>query len=150
APDTSVMDVGSLEAVRRRGAWLSVGGVLPDAMRGLAAELSSMMVFDAVIDNGDRTTGGNVLASADGSSTVWIDHGFAFGGVTRPRAFAHLRRCQRFSQRLIEALRELDAVSVRRALDAEVPLLDDAEIAALLERKQLVLQMVDDLIRAHG
>jgi hypothetical protein len=150
APDTAVADVASLEAFRKRVQWLSVGGVLPDGVRGLAAELSSMVLFDVLINNGDRMTGGNVLASADGLSTVWIDHGFAFGVAPHPRAYAHFQRCHRFSRRLIAALRPLDRAAVRRALDTEGRLLDDAEISALLERKEYALAKVDELVAAHG
>ncbi|CAN5848891.1 hypothetical protein BH11MYX2_BH11MYX2_20690 [soil metagenome] len=145
------VDVNSLAMVRQRASWLGHDGPLPDGRRSLAAEYSSAIVLDVLLNNSDRWVRGNVLGSPDGLSTVWIDHGFTFGhGPTRARTLTHLRRCHRFSRRVVEAVRGLDRAALERNLASDLPLLDEIELGAVLARRDEVLRYIDDLANKHG
>lgn len=133
----------------RWGEWLRAGGTLDEARRSFAAQLSSLLLFDVVIDNQDRFTGGNLLVSPDDQILYWMDNGFSFGvdpnGHARARTF--LRRCSRFSRAFVQALRELRADALRSALDE---LLSADEQSAVLARRDRVVNDIDGAIAQHG
>jgi hypothetical protein len=135
--------------IARWAEWLSAAGALEETQRSLAAQLSSLLLFDVVIDNQDRFTGGNLLVSPDDQILYWMDNGFSFAadpqGHARARAF--LRRCSRFSRTFVHALRELGAEALRSATD---DLLSADEQSAVLARRDLALQHVDGAIAKHG
>ncbi|MSP63385.1 MAG: hypothetical protein EXR72_24195 [Myxococcales bacterium] len=62
----------------------------------------------------------------------------------------YLTRTQKFSRRLVTALRTLDATSYRRALDGDPGVLSREEIAAVMLRRDATLRYIDGLIKQHG
>jgi hypothetical protein len=101
-----------------------------------------MVVFDNLIGNVDRNQG-NVLI--DRTWRLWfIDHTRAF--ITTPALVnsGALSRCER---RLYDALENLDPEKVRRELS---PFLDGPQIDAVLVRRDLILQRLQQEIDRFG
>ncbi|MEM7137213.1 MAG: hypothetical protein AAF500_11575 [Myxococcota bacterium] len=139
-------------------AWLRVDMPIPAESADLARDLSSMVVFDFLVANWDRYSGGNLLKSPGGDRAILIDHDAAFSRMNEPlyrRMLDELMRTERFSAALMERLAALDAeaIEVELAEDpshAKEALLNEAQIEALLDRRETVLSHVAALIDEHG
>jgi hypothetical protein len=109
--------------------------------------------FDSLIANEDRTQQ-NTLYTKDWRC-ILIDHSRSFlkepefrkrllygkNASKRPLLFRRLPRA------FVDGIKALTAESIRAAVG---PYLEDEEIAAVLDRKALVLQEIDEMIRAQG
>jgi hypothetical protein len=141
-------------ARRDTTAWLTQGQPLPYDKRALAAQLSNMAVFDFLIANPDRYSGGNMKMSADGSRLFFMDNTMSFfldaDGNERNREV--LLGTQRFSRRLVAALEHLDVSTLRRVLREPdgTDILTGAEVQAVVSRRKFVERHVASLIAAHG
>ena len=148
--------IDSAEGVNRWKAWLEVDGEIPPAEEAMVVQLSNVTVFDFLIDNLDRWSGGNANTTEDGSVLYYMDNTMAFSLEPKGarKSHGHLERVEKFSRRLIGRLRALDETSVKQVLAGEVGpyehLLTDAEIAAMLARRDVLLTYVDGLIAKHG
>jgi hypothetical protein len=116
-----------------------------------------MCLFDALIGNGDRLSGGNLRTATNGMQRVIIrDHNLAFpvrwSDGQRGRILEELQRARRFPRALVESLRDLDAASLERATHDEIvgELLDASQREALLDRRATILSYVAALIDEHG
>ena len=87
---------------RRRGDPARAGS-------NLMEQLSSLLLFDLLTNNSDRFSGGNLMTSKDGKVLFWMDNTFGFQiepeGHLRCRTY--LFRCQKFSRKMVAALRRL-------------------------------------------
>lgn len=122
-----------------------------------AAELSDMLVFDALIGNWDRWSGANVQSDATGQVLYLRDNDAGFNprlpAAREAAIFAPLRQCQRFSRRLIEHLRALTRASFERELSLDPGCAGHSAelgIAGVFERRERVLSHVQALIDARG
>jgi hypothetical protein len=129
---------------------------IPPAVEPLLPQLSTMLVFDYLINNSDRWSGSNAKGSPDGKVLYYMDNTLSFGpekeGHTRVRIY--LERSQKFSRTLIEGLRGLDEAKLRFAMTTNTApyprLLTDAEIRAVLHRRERFLAHLQELIETHG
>lgn len=132
--------------------WMTVGEEIPPEKVGLMAQLSSLLLFDLLTNNSDRFSGGNLMTSPDGRVLFWMDNTFGFQiepeGHVRCRTY--LVRCQKFSRKMVEALRRFDLPSLRRALESEPGVLSDAEMRSVVARAGVGLKHVDGLIAQFG
>ncbi len=132
--------------------WMTVGEALPPDKANLMQQLSSLLVFDMLTNNSDRFSGGNLMTSPDWQTLYWMDNTFGFQvepeGHIRCRAY--LSHCQKFSRRLIAALRSFDLAALRRALAAEPDILSAAEMGAVIGRRDAILRYVDGLSAQLG
>lgn len=136
--------------------WLKVGGEIPEPHRGLCAQLSTLIVFDVLIDNADRWSGANTRMSPDASTLFFMDNTLSFSTAQ----FGHehpttaLRRIEVFSRELIRRLRGLTYEAVEGALalrdDRLAPLLSPDAMRAIIARRDNLLVYVDRLIAQHG
>jgi len=148
--------VDSVDGIVSLKRYLDVGATIPEEQRTLMRQISNMLVFDFLINNSDRWSGGNVKVSEDGETLFFMDNTLSFSPHPRAerRVRLYLQRTRTFSRRLIEALRNLDEDVVRQAL-AEDPgafefLLTEQEIDAMFSRRDIALAYVDELIAQHG
>ncbi len=122
----------------------------------LAAQASAMVVFDQLIGNWDRFSGGNFFVSKDGLRLILIDHNGSFApwpDKRRERMEKRLSATERFSSSLIDRIRSLSAQSVRAAVSGTPPLdalLTEDEISLLLSRRDALLHHVDALVHKNG
>ncbi len=137
--------------------WLTPGAELSPEQRILARDLASMCLFDALIGNGDRLSGGNLRTATNGLQRVVIrDHNLAFpvrwSEGQRGRILDELQRARRFPRALVTALEALDADALDRAVSDEVAgeLLEPAQRAAVLDRRAMITSYVAALVAEHG
>jgi hypothetical protein len=136
--------------------WLTVGRAIPATKHGLAAQLSDLLVFDFLIANPDRYSGGNMMTNADGSRLYFMDNTLSFfiepEGNERTRAALH--RAQRFSRQLHEALGRISELALAQVLaqasEGEYEILTKPEIRAVVSRRDYVRKHIDSLIATHG
>jgi len=140
------------ESVLSWAKWMTIGEPIPADKVELMAQLSDLLLFDLVQNNSDRFSGGNLMVSKDQRVLYFMDN--AFGFQVEPeghmRCRAALSRCQKFSKKLIEALRRLEISSLRAALEPDPGVLSEAELRGLLARRDVALHHVDALIAQHG
>lgn len=127
-------------------AALAEDGPAPEGDAVKLGERSDLVVFDFLIDNPDRFSGGNILRLGKGGPLVFLDQGAAFGKnrlalgrTTRDR----LEKVCRFRPATLAALRRMGAAGGERlsALlakslerDALAPVLNAAQLAGVDER----------------
>lgn len=136
--------------------YLTAGEAIPLADRAFSAQISNMVVFDFLINNPDRWSGGNANMSPDGRVLYFMDNTMSFSpdpdGHSRTRAF--LYRAQKFSRQLVAALRSLTRERIRAAMAHDVApfevLLTEDEIDGVMARQKLALAHIDELIATHG
>jgi hypothetical protein len=148
-------EIDSMEGIVSWKRYLTVGVAMPKRDAALVTQISDMVLFDFIINNPDRWSGGNARVSEDQRLLYFMDNTFSFGTDLdgHHKARVYLARCQKFSRSLIARLRGLSAVEIAAILvDAEpFPwLLKEAEIDALLTRRDFAIAYIDRLIERHG
>jgi len=137
-------------------AYLQAGATMPGELVPMLAQIAAVIVFDVVIDNSDRWSGNNTQGSADERVLYFMDNTLAFSQFTLGHTsnLSKLYRIQVFPRRLIGRLRALTAESIAAAVgrgdDLLGPLLGEAEIRALLSRRDHLIEYVDRLIAELG
>lgn len=135
---------------------LSVGNAVPQDDYRMVSQISDMVLFDHLINNSDRWTGGNARASDNGEFLYFMDNTLSFGisAEGHERAIIYLRRSQKFSRRLVQRLRDLSREQLRDALGSDLGpfdyLLTDDEMSSLLDRRDYALAYIDELIATYG
>ncbi|NOY91744.1 MAG: hypothetical protein GXP55_11160 [Deltaproteobacteria bacterium] len=147
------------DAIERWSGWLSQGGEIPQEREELASDISQCIVFDYLIGNWDRFSGGNMLGTRDGSRLFIRDHNLAFEDPLpehlHGRIWRRLVQTERFSRRQVEALLTLDARSLRAEMDRDPisesrRVLTAAQVRGLLDRRQAILSHVAELSSRLG
>ena len=147
-------DLDSPEGHQQITAWLTQGETIPFERRGFMGQVAVLIVFDFLIANPDRYSGGNMKTSEDGSRLFFMDNTMSFfldpQGTEKNRAL--LLRQQKFSRRLQQALPLVDGPTLGRLLHEPdgTEILTDAEIRALVQRREFVQKYVADLIAQYG
>lgn len=138
-------------------AYLQANAQVPAEHRHLLGQLSTLIVFDVLIDNADRWSGNNTQMSPDGKTLYYMDNTLSFSthrlGHRTPNLA--LRRIQVFSRRLVDRLRGLTYEQIERALDTGEdqrlgPLLSPQAMRAIISRRDNILVYIDRLIEEHG
>lgn len=134
--------------------WLTQRQPIPFEHRAHAAQLARLVVFDFLIANPDRYSGGNMKTSADGTQLFFMDNTMSFfldgDGLEKNRTV--LYRTQRFSRGLHQALGQVDFRTLRRLMHEPdgSEILTDAEMQAVVQRRELVQRYVADLVKQFG
>jgi hypothetical protein len=137
-------------------AELTNGGDLPADRRALAAQISTLVVFDALTGNWDRWSGANVGLDKKTNTLLFVDNDAAFFDPIPP-AFAPqmalVRSVDRFSRALVSKLRTTDAIMLADAFGDEepgTPLLPARVVAACDQRRKDVLAIIGEKIAKLG
>lgn len=142
------------EGLTRWEEWLTQGNAVPPDKITLLGQLSTLLLFDLVQNNSDRFSGGNLLGAPDGKTLFFMDNAFGFqtDGEGHLKCRTYLYRAQKFSRRFVASLRRLRREAVAAAMRAPgaPELLSEAEIDALMGRRDVALRYVDGLITKHG
>jgi len=144
------------DGIHESSRWLTQGQVIPDDKHALASQLADLLVFDFLISNPDRYSGGNMLTNEDGSRLLFMDNTLSFmiepEGNEKTRAA--LTRGQRFSRRLYEALDRITEEKLTRILiqasEGDYEVLTKPEIRAVVARRDYVHRYIDELSRTFG
>src|SRR6476659_8949031 len=106
------------EGRKQTQAWLTIGQEIPAERLSMAAQVSTLVVFDFLTANPDRYSGGNMKMSPDGKQLFFMDNTMSFyvdgNGYERNREV--LFKTQRFSRSLYEALDKITIPNMQRAL----------------------------------
>ncbi len=132
---------------------------VPDEKKHLAAQISTLIVFDYVTGNWDRWSGGNVGLDAKHATVLFIDNDGAFydappkGPLAAQKA--RLAAVARFSRSFVDELRKLDAKALEAAIGSEVngkpePLLSATALAGVEARRGEALAVIDARIAKAG
>jgi hypothetical protein len=148
--------VDSTDGVVTWKRYLAQGQRVPEDVAGVVAQISNLVVFDFVINNADRWSGGNVKASDDGRVLYFMDNTMSFGeddnGHTKTRTY--FERAQKFSRSMVAKLRALTRDQLEAAMTTDIEpfefLLSDAEIKSVLARRDYAIRYIDRLIEEHG
>ena len=149
-------EIDTTEGVVTWKRYLATGGEIPPASQAIAAQISTLLLFDFIINNSDRWSGGNIKVSEDPEVLVFLDNTLSFGGDLNGhnRVRTYLYRSQKFSRSLVDRLRKLDDALLEEALTRDIDpfphLLDENELRALGKRRDFALRYIDELIAQHG
>jgi len=138
--------------------YLQPGVQIPADVKPMVEQLATCVLFDILIDNADRWTGNNTKGSPDNKTLFFMDNTLAFSIYTvgHETNLAPLHKMNVFPRRLVERMRaltyeQLVAALVLGADDAGLaPLLDDAEIRAILARRDHLVRYIDAVIAEFG
>lgn len=156
-PEIKDSGLDTPEGIAMTAQWLAQGYPLPPLdKRTLAAQVSNLIVFDFLISNPDRYSGGNMKMSPDGSQLFFMDNTMGFFldpmGHEKPRVV--LLRTQRFSKRLYRALDRLTMPMLERVLgdekDTPYEILTAPEMRAVVARREFVKKHITGLIALYG
>jgi hypothetical protein len=140
------------EGVTLWSAYLQAGTAMPAELQPMLAQIATVIVFDVLIDNSDRWSGNNTQGSPDGRVLYFMDNTLAFSAFTLGHStnLAKLHRIQVFPRGLVGKLRALTVENVSAALGGEDDLLGrlltDAEIRAIIARRDHLLEYIDRLV----
>ena len=149
--------VGNENASKWSG-WLR-DEVIPKGKAALARDLSNMAVFDLLIGNWDRFSGGNLPSDATRRRAVLRDNDRAFSTPLLERRYDKLvealTRTERFSKSVVERLSALDEAALQAELardpsHASDPLLSDTQIADVFDRRATILTHIAALVEERG
>jgi hypothetical protein len=143
------------------GSWRSWlrGGEIPSSKTTLARDLSTMVVFDFLIGNWDRFSGGNLSIDASGRRAYLRDNDRSFSTPLPERQYQklldRLTRTERFSETMFRRLMALDEAAIGAELARDPsheanPILSDAQIADVLDRRATILSHIAALIEERG
>jgi hypothetical protein len=141
---------------RRQGTSIPMPSPPAPKFPDRAAELSDLILFDYLIDNVDRWGGAftNVRTLGREGVLIYLDNASGFAPRRKPSEVseARLKFVQRFRRSTVEAIRHLDARSLRRrmASDPLAPVLTETQWRELDARRERVLAHVAHMEKAHG
>lgn len=150
------LDSSGIDSKSGRAKWrhyLKAATPIPSDKRDLLKQISDTIVFDFVIGNQDRWSGGNILATKKGEkyNLVLIDNAMSFGqtkeghGVAK-KSFLEL---QSFSKSLIDSLKRLSQSKLDSALakhrGAYDVLVDKVRREAVVSRAAYVVKRVENM-----
>jgi hypothetical protein len=139
-------------------AYLQVGATIPSDRRRMVEQISTMLVYDVLIDNSDRWSGANVMMSPNGETLFFMDNTLAFSihKFGHPTPNDHLHRIQVFSRNLVGRLRTLTVEQIEAVMNTEDDkqklgrLLTPEQITAIIGRRDNILAQIDKLIDKYG
>jgi hypothetical protein len=137
--------------------WLAGDTEIPADKKSLAAQISTMLVFDYLTGNWDRWSGGNVGFDATTGTVLFVDNDGAFYDKPPPAALAaqkeRLQATRRFSRGLVDKLRRLTPEALTAALGTDGtrgPMVGPKALGGMIARQYELLKMIDADIAKLG
>lgn len=159
-PDLTASTLDRREVRDRWLAALEIGAPpseeFPDS---LLRDLSNLVVFDYLIGNWDRMSGGNLQTNARATRIYLRDHNLAFDTPTPRRhelaMLERLGRLERFDRRVLSGLARLSRDELGRILEPdpsapETPILNDTQIDELMSRRAQIFMRAAALYAPYG
>lgn len=132
---------------------------IPNGKEAMARDLSNLVLFDFLIGNWDRFSGGNLSTDASRQRVLIRDNDRAFSTPLLDRRYRKLldglAQTERFSRSVVQRLAALDEASIQGALEQDPShrssaLLTEEQIADLLDRKATILSHIAALVEERG
>lgn len=137
----------------RLRAWLGKGGSPQGEGSELAGQVSTMIVFDHLISNWDRWSGGNVAIDREHNRVLYIDNDGAFREKEAGGARSRLDELHRFSKAFRQRLAAMDKETMAEALGTDSdgsPLLSSKALAEADTRRRYALALMEKRISEEG
>jgi len=119
-------------------------------------QLSQLLLFDYLIANWDRFSGGNIFRTP-GGRIIFLDNNAAFSASVNAQRMKKLdgllKKVEKFSAGFVDRLRSLDMETMTasfRKKTSGTHLLSMEEVGAVMKRRGVILDHVEELIRKHG
>jgi hypothetical protein len=136
------------------------GAIVTGDMQLMAAQLSDLAVFDLLLGNADRWSGGNAQGDATGQWLYMRDHDLAFparlSADVEYRLLAQLLQVERFSRSTVMHLRGLTPELLLQECGKDPGLgrrsawLRERVVPGVMERRTKVLAHVEGLVEHYG
>lgn len=163
-PDLTASDLDRPEVRARWLEALQIGAPSSEEFgdefpASILRDLSNLVVYDYLIGNWDRMSGGNLQTNADGTRVYLRDHNLAFDTPTPRRhellMLERLDSLERFDRGVIRRLAELNREALERVLEPdplapETPILNDAQIDDLMNRRARIFMRLASLFAVYG
>ncbi len=152
-PKIDGFSLESTKGIKRWTSYLQATTKIPEDRKNLLEQVSNMIVFDFIIGNQDRWSGGNLLAQDKKGqiSLVLIDNSMSFGRTKKGHGIAktQLLKLQTFSKDFIARIRSFTYSELESVLDkgrGEYSfLIDEEQKKALISRCSFVLERIDQM-----
>lgn len=160
-PNMRELGIDNERGIRRWARWLGQGQPAAgrEKSRRLARQISNVLLFDFLIGNWDRWSGGNAQGDPEIGQLFVRDHNVAFyepvPEMQLRRLVRRLRRAERLSRGFVTKLKALDRESLRDLLQEEgdppgyAPL-SEQQIESTLDRRRTLLSYIAALIDRFG
>ncbi len=155
-PNLTSIGLDTQRGIETWAQWLAQEQKVEEDDRALAKDISNMVLFDYLIGNWDRFSGGNVQVNEEKKRLIIRDHNLAFKSPLPQRLHAKmlrpLFRAERFSRTSIMKLKQLDRPSLDKAVVevGERSLLSDQQRADIMDRRAAILSRVTALVELYG
>lgn len=156
-PDLRSLGVDKPSSIRRFRRLLSQPG--PPSQDPLAADVSTMALFDYLIGNYDRYSGSNAKGNTEGTRLYFRDHDVAFPAQLperlRQRMWEQVASVEMFSKTFVGALRKFDSNCLFSELAQDPAFatgepIEQSAYESVFARQRQVLEHVDQLIGRYG
>jgi hypothetical protein len=137
----------------RLRAWLGKVGSPQGEGSELAGQVSTMIVFDHLIANWDRWSGGNVAIDREHNRVLYIDNDGAFREKEAGGARSRLDELHRFSKAFRQRLAAMDKEAMAKALGTDSdgsPLLSSKALTEADTRRRYALDLMEKRISEEG
>ncbi len=161
-PEMREMGVDTSEGMGHWRRWLGQENGDPpsrDKSKLIAAQVSTLILFDTLIGNWDRFSGANAQGDRSGRHLFVRDHNVAFfEPLPQPqqaRLLARLKQVGRFSRSFVAHLKALDEPTLRSALREPADpggfsALTESQVAGVLDRRRTLLSYLAAMIDRYG
>lgn len=160
-PDIAVPKIHGFDIDENDGvvSWkrlVKAGATIADDDRWIAEQVSTMTLFDFLIDNIDRWTGGNIRTAPGGKQIFFMDNTFSFTSdpYGHRKGQGYLHRVEVFSRDLVSRIRAMTEDDLQRILEPDKGpfehILTDREIHAVIARRDFAIAYIDSLIAKYG
>jgi len=153
------LEATEMETAAGAGKWIAQlsqsAGVKPGYDNDVR-QLSSLLLFDYLIANGDRFSGGNVFRTPE-ARIVFLDNNAAFSASVSTQRMKKLdnllKKIEKFSAGFVGRLKSLDMETMTASFRKKISgtrLLSMEEIRAVMKRRGVILDHVEKIIQKHG
>lgn len=163
-PDLTASTLDKPEVRERWLGALKIGASRDAQLRdefpaSILRDLSNLVVYDFIIGNWDRMSGGNLQTNADATRVYLRDHNLAFDTPTPRRHKAlmleRLYALERFDRGVIERLARLDREALARALEPDpaapgTPILSEEQVDDVMDRRARIFMHLAGLYALYG
>jgi hypothetical protein len=155
-PKVKALLLSKLVWRRKWLSWLNPLNYLYERQYLLTAQISNMILFDFIVNNPDRFTGHNILATPNLKKIYFMDNTFAFYPNNKGTFMCRLymQRVKKYSSRFITALKSLSSSKIKKEL-AKVKnppwkLLKENELKSVMKRRDYLMKYIVKNVAKYG
>lgn len=155
-PKVKPLLLSKLKWRRKWLGWLNPLNYLYENQYLLTAQISNMILFDFIVNNPDRFTGYNILATPNLKKIYFMDNTFAFYPNNKGTFMCRLymQRVKKYSIKFIKNIKALSSKKIKKEL-AKVKnppwkLLKDKELKSVMKRRDYLMKYIVKNVAQYG